>query len=257
MDNNLKTEFKDFISTLTTDICKGVMLDELRDINNSFNETSNNYKTISNNYTNNINGIKEQLTQLQTTNKKLDGFVSNIDTNNDRVSKALLIIDGSHKKVIDNIIVDNKNLFVEYSKTVHNLNDNERKKFISELVSSMDSQNKKHLAEIKNVVDGSEIKAILNDINLISNNINSISNKTNSIDSQVKEVKISLSNTEKKITEENSRKVAKVESQLANRINELNSNNVSIINNITKDLNKKNNVIIALIAICIFLVLIK
>lgn len=169
MDNNLKVEFKDFISTLSTDICKGVLLEELKDINKSFNETSNDYKTTSNNYTNNINGIKEQLTQLQITNKKLDGFVNNIDENNNKVNKALNLIDGSHKKVIDNIIVDNKKLFIEYSKCVQNLNSNEREQFIKELISSMDIQSKKHVAEIKNVVDGSEIKVILNEINRIPN----------------------------------------------------------------------------------------
>ena len=253
MDNNLKTEFKDFISTLTTDICKGVLLEDLKAINESFNETSNNYKTISTNYTNNIKDIKEQLTQFQTTNKKLDGFVSNIDTNNDRVNKALNIIEGSHKKVIDNIIVDNKKSLDEYSKSVQSLNVNERKQFISELTSSININNKNHIVEIKDALDGSEIKAILNDINKVSNNINSMTNKMNSIEAQVKEIKNSLSSTEKRIAEENSKKIMNLENHLSNKINELNNSNISKIDIITKDLSKKNNIIIVLIIICIFL----
>jgi archaellum component FlaC len=257
MDNNLKTEFKDFISTLTTDICKGVLLEDLKAINDSFNETSINYKTISTNYANNIKDIKEQFTQFQTTNKKLDGFVSNVDANNDRVNKALNIIEGSHKKVIDNIIVDNKKSFDEYSKSVQSLNVNERKQFISELTSSININSKNHMAELKDALDGSEIKAILNDINKVSNNINSMTNKMNSVESQIKEIKNSLNNAEKRIAEENSKKIMNLENHLSNKINELNNNNIGKIDNITKELSKKNNIIIVLITICIFLSFIK
>ena len=246
MDNNIKNEFKDFIRTLSTEICKEVLLEEIKAINISFNETSKNYKTLSNEYTNNINGIKEQLNQLQTTNKKLNEFIININTNNDKVNKALNVVEGSHKKVIDNIMADNQKLFNEYSKKIQSLNENEKKQFISALISSMDVQSQKYLTEFKNILNGSKVEEILKSVNLISG-------KVDSLDSQINDVGRDLSNTEKKVIEELGKKIATTENQITNKINQINST----INNISSDLddkililntqlNKKNNIIITL-----------
>lgn len=253
MDNNIKSEFKDFIRTLSTEICKEVLLEEIQAINMSFNKTSKNYKTLSKEYTNNINGIKEQLNQLHTTNKKLDKFIINIDTNNNKVNKALNVIEGSHKKVIDNIMADNKKLFNEYSKKVQSLNETEKKQFISSLISSMDAQSKKYLIELNDVINGSKIEEILKNINIISSNINLL-------DSQVKDAGKNLASTEKKVIEEIGKNVATTENQITKKINQLNSS----INNISTDLNNKivslniqlnnkNNIIIALTSLIIVL----
>lgn len=253
MDNNIKSEFKDFIRTLSTEICKEVLLEEIQAINMSFNETSKNYKTLSREYTNNINGIKDELNQLHTTNKKLDKFIININTNNDKVNKALNIVEGSHKKVIDNIMADNQKLFNKYSKKIQSLNETEKKQFISALISSMDVQSQKYLIELKNIINGSEVEEILKNVNMISS-------KINLLDSKVKCVGKNLASTEKKVIAEIGEKLVTTENQVTNKINQLNSNinNISIdLNNkilaLNIQLNKKNNIIITLTSLIIVL----
>lgn len=181
MDSSIKDEFKDFISELSIEICKRVLIEDLKRLSVSFMETSDNY-------TSSIKEIKNELNQLQTTNEKLDNFVSDIDINNDRINRSLLLISGNHKKVIDNITSDNKKLFDEYSEKVQQLNRDEREKFISEISSSLNKCNEKYMSELKSMENTSSVEAILKAINLVFN-------QQKDLDYQIKNIGAGINHT--------------------------------------------------------------
>jgi uncharacterized protein YlxP (DUF503 family) len=194
MNNNVKNEFKDFINTLSTEICKQVLVDDMKKINEEFNKTSKNYKTLSNEYSNNINGIKEQFNQVQNTNRLLNQFVVNMNNNANSVNTALDVIAGSHRKVIDKILEDNQKLLNLYSTKIQSLNEKQKEQFISALVSSQQSQSEKYLAELKQLVDGNRTNKILEDIDIIASKIETVYSKVKQNENTILDVETKILN---------------------------------------------------------------
>lgn len=253
MSKEIKNEFKEFISTLSTEICREVLLEELKKVNNSFNQTSNIYKTISNSYIESINSIKEQLIQLQATNKKLNEFTTSTNINNEKIKKALEVIDGSHKKVIDNILSDNKKIFELYSKNIQAINEKERNTFISALVKSLNTESQKYISELKNIVNGSKIEGISKSVELVFKKVDSLEKTLNDTK---KDIKVSEDN----IIDELGTKIHIIDNKIAEQINQVNNkiSNMSDlmdnkIENISVELSKKNSIIIVLISIVLVL----
>lgn len=259
MKNDIKSEFKEFISTLSTEICKQVLLEELKEINNSFEKTEESYKTLYNNYTKNINSIKDQLEQLQSTNQKLGDFIANINNNSINVNKALDVINGEHKVITDKIIKDNNKLFNEFSDKVSSLNETERYEFITQLTSSMNAHSKKYMIELSNIVNGSKIENIRDNLSLVLTKINKINNDVNGIVSKVhNSEKTIISSVKENILENEINLTTKIQvtnSKIDTISNELN-NKISVLSD---KINKSNNIIIVLasviIVLCIVLII--
>lgn len=253
MKNDIKSEFKEFISTLSTEICKQVLLEELKEINNSFEKTEESYKALYNNYTKNINSIKDQLAQLQSTNQKLEEFITNINNNNINVNKALNVINGEHKIITDKIIKDNNKLFNEFSDKVSSLNETERYEFITQLTSSMNSYSKKYMIELSNIVNGSKIENIKDNLSLVSNKINKINNDVNGIASKIyNSEKTIISLVKDKISENEINLTTKIQvnnSKIDTISDELN-NKISVLSD---KINKSNNIIMVLASVIIVL----
>lgn len=253
MNKDIKSEFKDFISTLSTEICREVLLEELKGINNSFEKTEKSYKTLYDNYTKNINSIKEQLAQLQSTNQKLGEFITNINNNNIKVNKALDVINGEHKIITDKIIKDNDKLFKEFSVKVKSLNTTERNEFITQLTSSMNLHSKKYMSELSNIVNGSKIEEIQKNLTLVSNKINTINNDlkvmANKVDSSEKVI---ITSVKDKVLESERNLISKIQvtnSKVDTVSGELNNKIAAL----SSKIDKSNNIIIVLTSVIILL----
>lgn len=253
MNKDIQSEFKDFISTLSTEICREVLLEELKAINNSFEKTEQDYKSLYNNYTQNINSIKEQLNQLQSTNQKLGEFITNINKNNINVNKALDVINGEHKIITDKIIKDNDKLFNEFSVKVKSLNTTERNEFITQLTSSINSYSKKYMSELSNIVNGSKIEEIQKNLTLVSNKINTINNELKVMTKNVESSEIEIITSVKE-------KVSESERNLISKIQVINSKIDSVsgeLNNkieaLSAKIDKNNKIIITLASVIILL----
>lgn len=253
MEKNIKGEFKDFISTLSTEICKQVLLEELNGINNSFEKTEKDYKNLYENYTKNINSIKEELAQLQCTNRKLGEFITNINNNNIKINKALDVINGEHKIITDKIIKDNDKLFNKFSTKVKSLNTDERNKFITQLTSSINSQSKKYASELGNIVNKSKIEDIKNNLTLVSNKVNEINNDlmflVNKVDASEKVI---ITSVKDEISENERNLMSKI--KVTNlRFDKISSELDDKIEALVFKIDKNNNTIIALASVIIFL----
>lgn len=261
MDNSVKNEFKEFINTLSTEICKEVLLEDLKRINDSFNNTEKSYQIVCNKYTENITSIKKELSKLEDNNKKIDDFVKTIDSNSKNVNEALNIINGRHQEVITNIIKNNNNVYSQYSKNVQKLNDTERAKFISEMSLSINLHTQNYINYLTEVIDECKFKEI-------ANNMSSLSYKINFLDLQVEDLSKNTLTLEKailKIFEKNKIDIEKiivskhneVNKQISNTFNEIIKTNdtlVEKISNMDSSINNKNKIIILLLSIMIIMI---
>lgn len=243
MENNIKDEFKEFITALSTEICREVLLEELKQINKSFNTTEKEYRSLYKDYNENSNNIKNEFLQLRNINQKLGQFVQNVDSNNKDINKALKLINGEYKIVTDNIIKRNDELFKEFSIKVRSLNESERNEFITTLISSIDSSNKKHITELKNIVNDIEI-------NRIQNSLNSLSTKTNKLGSSTKNIINKFDDLEEIILDLFEDKFSQSERVLMCEINKVNDRLVEISNNI----DKKNKIMMASVVVILMFI---
>ena len=243
MENNIKDEFKEFITALSTELCREVLLEELKQINKSFNTTEKEYRSLYKDYNENSNNIKNEFLQLRNINQKLGQFVQNVDSNNKDINKALKLINGEYKIVTDNIIKRNDELFKEFSIKVRSLNESERNEFITTLISSIDSSNKKHITELKNIVNDIEI-------NRIQNSLNSLSTKTNKLGSSTKNIINKFDDLEEIILDLFEDKFSQSERVLMCEINKVNDRLVEISNNI----DKKNKIMMASVVVILMFI---
>ncbi len=199
MDSTLKDEFKEFISTLSKEICREVLVDELRNINKIFNETADRYKNIGSNYETNVNEVKKQLNQLQDINLKLDSFILNIKNNNENITNALNMINSGYKDLLKSLMEENKNMVDEYNKNFHLTNDIERDSFISKIDTLIEVKNKRHTAEFIDLFNREGIKEAVSSICVVLNNINTMSSKINALESHIKSLGQKCENIESKM----------------------------------------------------------
>ena len=199
MDSTLKDEFKEFISTLSKEICREVLEDELRNINKIFNETADRYKNIGSNYETNVNEVKKQLNQLQDINLKLDSFILNIKNNNENITNALNMINSGYKDLLKSLMEENKNMVDEYNKNFHLTNDIERDSFISKIDTLIEVKNKRHTAEFIDLFNREGIKEAVSSICVVLNNINTMSSKINALESHIKSLGQKCENIESKM----------------------------------------------------------
>lgn len=171
MSKDLRAEFEEFISTLTTQICKDVMLEDLKTIHNSFSDLSIDYKNINQNYTKNINGISNEFMELRRTNTSLNTVTSSIDTNSNLINKSLETLEGKHRIIIDSIMNDTKQQFNEYNLKIQKLNEEERIKFQRMMATTINQEFNKSIVAFNSKLDNFKVDDILIKQNAVHDSI--------------------------------------------------------------------------------------
>lgn len=138
--SNLKQDFKEFISTLATGICKEVLLEEMKDLCDGFKRIEEKYNYLYLNSRDNTNKFIKQVNKLEDSTANIEKFSDNIRQQNSNVSEALRIIKSDNEKVVENILNKNNKLLTECTNKIQTLNTYEREKFLREL----DERLKKH-----------------------------------------------------------------------------------------------------------------
>lgn len=139
MSIDIKNEFKEFIETLSKEICRNVLVDELKYINESFNTTFNNFNKIYNYYKVSIDNMNIKLSNLDLTNNNIDKAIESINTNTKKTDIALKIINKDQQKFLTSILKHNKDAFERYQTSIFKLNEDEREKFVSAITEELNS----------------------------------------------------------------------------------------------------------------------
>lgn len=251
MSDYIKNEFKGFVNELSTEICKKVLLEELKKINSSFDETEKNYKSLYFNYSSNINNIKDQLMQLKNNTKALELFINSIEKNNDKVDKALSLINGKHNKVIEDIIRQNNIFLTEYSNKIHVLNTEERNKFIYQLTLSLDKSCQKYTEKFKNSLNGINVEDVYENTITISDTLNLLKSQMQETSKITQELEANMTNKLNKTIQITNNILNNNNNKIDSLANEINNKFLDLNNNI----NQKNYIIIGLISFIILLCL--
>lgn len=178
MSSEIKTEFKDFVKLLTEEICKEVLLEDLKQIHGSFSDMSDNYKAISEEYKvtgikykENITEVKDQLKRLDVSNSKLDQFITETTDNNNKVEQALTMIHSEHKSILHTIAQDSKNVLNNYREEIKLLTERERKVFIAELVRGLNEESQSYLVQLGSLLNINRLECMLNTIEIINKKV--------------------------------------------------------------------------------------
>lgn len=177
MNKDLRVEFEEFITSLTTQISKDIFLEDLKTINQSFSSLSTDYKIINQNYTKNINGISHEFTELRNTNTNLNNINSNIDKNSILINKSLETLEGKHRVILDSIMNDTKHHFNEYNSRIQRLNEDERSKFRRMMSETIINEFDKSISPFNSKLDNLKVDDILIKQNDLQKNINDMISK--------------------------------------------------------------------------------
>lgn len=228
MDNEIKNEFKDFIATLSTEICKEVLLSELEKVNTSLNNTSTKYTKLYDDYKFSIDQIEKELSRLDNLNKTVNNFTNSIDKNSKSVNEALTIIKIGQEKSLE-----------KYKTNIQNLNDAERKKFIKLLNTNLNEYSKKYINELADIVN-------INKISQTLSNTQEINNSVKSANTQISLINCNIDKLAKDIMSKNEEESEIVHNKLLNAVSRLEKEIPFIKNNIKDGQKKLENKIIEL-----------
>jgi chromosome segregation ATPase len=264
MSNEIKNEFKDFITILSTEICKEILLEELEKINTSFNNTSNKYSDLYKNYKSSIEQIKEELIKLDNANKTINNYTTSVNSNTSKINEALSLINKNQEKSLENIIQNNAKALSKYSANVQQLNKSERDMFIKSLIANLSKHSENYVKELQEVFNGSEIKKFFNNTEDIIKKLDSTRSNINSLGKEIVNIEnnIKLKNEEesKQIIEKLDEKTKQLDREIQTTKNKMISNIEEVntkIDNLTRenDMIKKLNM--GIIAITILILLFK
>ena len=265
MSKEIKNEFKEFISTLSTEICKEVLLDELSKINISLNSTSNKYNELYINYESSINKIKDELSKLDNANNNMNNFTNSINSNSKAITEALDMINKDQKMAFDEIIKKNSSALSTYKTDIQKINKIERDEFIRALKTNINDHSKKYTEELSKLVNGSKMNQTLSNTEEINSSIESLNQKANSLDGRITKIykDIIKDNEEKyKKLDKNITKISldtstELKKDISVSKDELSNNIRSIEKSLKEEFDSKYKVIIGLnIAILIMLIVI-
>ncbi|MRN24741.1 hypothetical protein EAI30_08950 [Romboutsia ilealis] len=214
MSNEIKNEFKDFIATLSTEICKEVLIEELENINTSLNNTSEKYDKLYENYKLSIGQITQELSRLDNSTKTMNSFTNSINLNSKAVNESLAIIKNGQEKSLQDILNKNTNALEKYKTDIQKLNANERNEFIMLLNKNLNEYSKKYMNELANIVNGSKMNQTLEN----TNEINKLLKSTNS---QINSGMLNINKLSKEIILKNEEECKVIYNKLSNGIDEL------------------------------------
>lgn len=251
MSNEIKNEFKDFITTLSTEICKEILIEELKNINTSFKGTSEKYDKLYENYKFSIGQIKQELSRLDNSTKTIDSFTNSINLNSKLVNESLSMIKNGQEKSLQDIINKNTNALEKYKTDIQKLNANERNEFIMLLNQNLNEYSQKHMNELANIVNGSKMNQTLENTEKVNKSIgltnSQISLVKNNIDKLSKDIILKNEQESKMIYDKLASGVNELEKQLKSIKRELVDNDKKLENKIIKleeEIQSKNKVII-------------
>ena len=174
MSNEIKNEFKDFITTLSTEICKEVLLEELKKVNTSLNSKSKEYDELYDKYKFSIEEIKQELSKLDNANKSMSNFTNSINENSKIVNESLKIIKIGQEKSLE-----------KYKADIHKLNATERNEFINSLNTNLSEYSKKYKDELSTIINGSKMNQTLENTEDINKSLKSVNMQINLVKSNI------------------------------------------------------------------------
>lgn len=265
MSNEIKNEFKEFISTLSTEICKEILLEELEKVNTSLNDTSIKYDKLYANYKLSIEQIKNELNVLDNASKNIDKFTKSINSNSKAVNESLALVKVGQDKSLKHILNENSNALEKYKVDIQKLNNSERNEFIGLLNSNLNESSKKYVNEISKMVNGSKMNQTLLNTEEINTSIKSANSKISLIKSSIDKFERNLFSK----NEENFKliydKIPYLENKMqvinidANKNNKKLEDKIKIVENkikiVEEEMKSKNKIIIGLnIAILLMII---
>lgn len=186
MSEKIKQEFKEYIRVLSNEICKEVLLEELKKISASFTTTNTNYNTLYTKYDASVKEIRKEVSTIHETNNKLTSFIDTVDSNSKKIDSGLKLINGEYKNVIESLMTDNNKLLSEYSEKVQSLNEHQRKIFMTELIKNINIQTEQLSESIKDTINLDKIQAIITNTKIINDKLEKIQNNIRAVNSQCK-----------------------------------------------------------------------
>ena len=264
MSNDIKNEFKDFIATLSTEICKEVLLEELEKINTSLNNTSTKYNKLYDNYKSSIEQIKQELSKLDNANKNMSFFTNSINENSKVVNESLGIIKNAQEKVLEDIIGKNEKALEKYKVDIQKLNLDERNEFISVLKLSLNESSKKYINELSDIINGSKMNQTLSNTRDIKNSILSTNMKINELKSDIHILKSDIVQKNQEENKNTYNKISNMVSSLEKQvqltkkyINDSNDKLESQILKLEEEIKSKNKIIIGMCIALLIVILFK
>lgn len=164
MENNIKSEFKEFINVLSKEICKEVLLEDMKTINTSFNTTVNECKEINEEYNKNLKEVEKELNNIITTRKDLNIFIEESRRNNEKLDNSLNEVNIKNEKIRNSIINENNRIFNDYIKKIKTLNEEEKFKLITEIKKAIEVESKKYILNLKSELTNVKVLEILEDL---------------------------------------------------------------------------------------------
>lgn len=222
MSEEIKNEFEGFISTLTKEICKEVLLEELKSINTSFDKSITKYNELNKENFLIIDKIKDESCKLNNVNKDFQNIINIINDNNHNMNEGLTIINKDRKKFIEDFTLNSNKLFEKYNKDIEALNVNERKVFIDSINSQIDKNTKKYVEDLNEAINGTKIEETLK-------SLDEACQKMLSTQYQITVSTNTISKIEREISDRVEKQVEKI---LSNKINEINKDGQQIFKNI-------------------------
>ena len=222
MSEEIKNEFEGFISTLTKEICKEVLLEELKSINTSFDKSITKYNELNKENFLIIDKIKDESCKLKNVKKDFQNIINIINDNNHNMNEGLTIINKDRKKFIEDFTLNSNKLFEKYNKDIEALNVNERKVFIDSINSQIDKNTKKYVEDLNEAINGTKIEETLK-------SLDEACQKMLSTQYQITVSTNTISKIEREISDRVEKQVEKI---LSNKINEINKDGQQIFKNI-------------------------
>lgn len=164
MENNIKSEFKEFINVLSKEICKEVLLEDMKTINTSFNTTVNECKEINEEYNKNLKEVEKELNNIITTRKDLNIFIEESRRNNEKLDNSLNEVNIKNEKIRNSIINENNRIFNDYIKKIKTLNEEEKFKLITEIKKAIEVESKKYILNLKSELTNVKVLEVLEDL---------------------------------------------------------------------------------------------
>lgn len=231
MENNIKSEFKEFINVLSKEICKEVLLEDMKTINTSFNTTVNECKEINEEYNKNLKEVEKELNNIITTRKDLNIFIKESRRNNEKLDHSLNEVNIKNEKIRNSIINENNRIFNDYIKKIKTLNEEEKFKLITEIKKAIEVESKKYILNLKSELTNVKVLEILEDL---QNEAFKTKKANNKLEETINKLDISC----KSISEVNNKIGAhtqKLEKNILNNFNKvISSTNTSVSEGIIK-----------------------
>lgn len=144
MTNNIQKDFEQLIKTLTTEISKEVLLEDMKSIRSSFSEMQQKYNNTYNGYSNEVANMKGQVLDFGAYTSKAMKHTDDLSRLNDsqgkmvmKMNEVLKELEESKENVLEKILQDNEMAFKQFKEKVSRLNKEEEDRFLKAIQSEL------------------------------------------------------------------------------------------------------------------------